>query len=451
MEFNSRNGESRQDYVKWLFEGNKHYIRNLLLLYIGFFPAFAIVDYFSYSDPFVNIFNPRVLLAAPLLIAAFASSYVDRLVPYIRTIYATVLFALNFSIIILYASAEHNSPLLYSYYSILIITIATLGLSMSCIALINTYIGITATSFIAVSYFVHELHIRDTFLFARSTLYILIASGLFIAAGIIIERFSVKLYKAQKNIVHEKNEISGQKEALENLNATKDRFFRIISHDLRSPFTSLIGYFDLLLRNDKKNVTVKKEDIQKIYLHTRRTYNLLNNLLNWSKTQLNQYAFKPEQYSLNDIFSENELLYQEIANQKDITITHAFPPNAKAYCDKEMIVTIVRNLLFNAIKFTKPRGEIFLTGTKRSDNKIELAVIDNGVGISDNDIEMILNPNVHLTKEGTHQEKGAGIGLIICNDLLKKHDTKLQIESKKTWAVSFSLFYRLKYRFLAKK
>ena len=236
------------------------------------------------------------------------------------------------------------------------------------------------------------------FLFVSSSIYVIVASGLFIVAGIVIERFSLKLYKAQQNISQEKEEITQQKDNLENLNQTKDRFFSIISHDLRSPFTALIGYFDVLLRNEKNEFKVKKSDIEKIYLHTRRTYNLLNNLLSWSKAQLNQYVFKPKQYHLNEIFSENRSLYREIAKQKEIKITHSFPSGSKIYCDKDMIVTIVRNLIFNAIKYTKTKGEIFVTGRQVSENEMEIAIIDNGIGISKEDIQLILSPNSHIIK-----------------------------------------------------
>lgn len=263
------------------------------------------------------------------------------------------------------------------------------------------------------------------------------ASGLFMAAGVVIESFLFKLYNAQKTITQEKEEISDQKDTLENLNETKDRFFNIISHDLRSPFTSLIGYFDLLLRNDGKDFKAKKEDIEKMYLHIRRTYNLLNNLLNWSKTQLNEYVHKPKRYKLAPIFSENRSLYREIASQKGIKIVHAYPSNAMVYCDKEMIATIIRNLVFNAIKFTKSRGEIQLTAKQIGENEMEIAVVDNGIGISDKEIEMVLNPSAHHVTKGTHNEKGSGIGLIICNDILKKHNSKMQIESKKNVGSKF--------------
>ncbi|MGQ1787864.1 MULTISPECIES: sensor histidine kinase [unclassified Saccharicrinis] len=354
-----------------------------------------------------------------------------------RIINATALLGMNLSILFMYASLNPADTSFDTYYSGLIITIATLGLSMSSITLINIYIGISAFSFILISYLVHKLHVYDMFLFVTSSAYVVVASGLFMVAGVVIERFSLKLYRAQKNISQEKEEIIVQKDNLENLNQTKDRFFNIISHDLRSPFTSLIGYFDILLRNDKTEFKVKKSDIEKIYLHTRRTYNLLNNLLNWSKAQLNQYAFKPKQYDLNEIFSENRSLYREIAKQKEINITHSFPDDAKLFCDKDMIVTIVRNLIFNAIKYTKAGGDIFLTGKQVSDNEMEIAVIDSGIGISKKDIELILSPNTHITRKGTHNEEGAGIGLIICNDILKMHDSRIQIESRKNVGSKF--------------
>ncbi|WP_158027284.1 sensor histidine kinase [Labilibacter marinus] len=438
MEYNRDKGESRLDYILWLFESNKHYIRNLLLLYTCFYPIFALLDYYTYPNTEASVISFQMFVGVPFLITAYILSYVKKLRPYIRIINATALLAMNLNVVYIYANIDANSVALDTYYSGLMITLATLGLSMSCIGIVVIYAIISAGSFILVSCLVHQLHIHDSHLFIRSTKYILEAAGMFVVISIVIERFSFKLYKAQKGISLEKDSLVNQNDVLENLNDTKDRFFSIISHDLRSPFTALIGYFEILLRNKDKEFKVKKDDIQKIYLHTRRTYNLLNNLLNWSKAQLDQYTFEPKQYNLNDIFIENELLYKEIANQKEIVISHHFPDNASVYCDKEMVMTIIRNLIFNAIKFTKAGGNIYLKGIVVDENKMELAVIDDGIGISDEDIKMILNPSQHFTKEGTYNEKGAGIGLVICNDLLKKHHSKLQIESRKNIGSKFS-------------
>lgn len=373
----------------------------------------------------------------PLLAVAYMCTFIDKCIPSIRTINATALLGVNLNVSLIYAFVSLADGPIDTYYSALLITIAMLGLSMNNIRLINVYIGTSAITFILVSVFVHHLHTNDPHLFVRSCAFVIVASGLFMVAGMVIERFLFKLFCAQKNITQEKKQISDQKDTLENLNETKDRFFSIISHDLRSPFTALIGYFEILLRNESKEFKVKKDDIKRIYLHVRRTYNLLNNLLNWSKTQLNEYVHKPKRYKLAPIFSENRSLYREIASQKGIKIIHSYPKNAMVYCDKEMIATIIRNLIFNAIKFTKSRGEIHLTAKQIGENEMEIAVIDNGIGISQKDIEMVLNPNTRRVSKGTHNEKGAGIGLIICNDILKKHHSKMQIESKKNAGSKF--------------
>ncbi|GAF05505.1 sensor histidine kinase [Saccharicrinis fermentans] len=437
MTWNRKRGESQHDYALWLFNSNKHYIRNLLLLYMSFYPLFAVIEHYGASGSFFSSTSTLLISSLPFLLVAYISTFVKRYTPYIRIINATALLGMSISILSMYASLSPYQTSFNTYYSSLIITIATLGLSMSSKTLICIYISLSACTFILISSFVHKLYLIDMFLFVSSTTYVIVASGLFMVAGIVIERFSLKLYKAQKNISQEKEKITQQKDNLENLNQTKDRFFSIISHDLRSPFTALIGYFDVLLRNEKNEFKVKKSDIEKIYLHTRRTYNLLNNLLSWSKAQLNQYVFEPKQYFLNEIFSENRSLYREIAKQKEIKIIHSFPNGAQVYCDKDMVITIIRNLIFNAIKYTKTKGEIFVTAKQLSENEMEIAIIDNGIGISKEDIKMILSPNTHITKKGTHNEKGAGIGLIICNDILKMHHSKIQIESRKNVGSKF--------------
>ncbi len=424
-------------YTRWLFESNKQYIQNLLLLYMSLYLLFAVIAISDSSRTFTSLTFLRLFAGLPLLVIAYICTFLDKCILYIRTINATALLGVNLNISLIYAFISLTDNSIDFYYTALIITTAMLGLSMSNIRLIIIYISISSISFVFVSLFVHHLHNYNHQLFLRSSAFIIVASGLFMVGAAVIERFLFKLFCAQKSITKEKQHISDQKDTLENLNETKDRFFSIISHDLRSPFTSLIGYFDILLRNDGRDFKVKKDDIERIYLHVRRTYNLLNNLLNWSKTQLNEYVHKPKRYKLAPIFSENRSLYREIASQKGIKIIHSYPSNAMVYCDKEMIATIIRNLIFNAIKFTKAHGEIRLTAKQIGENEIEIAVIDNGIGISEKDIEMVLNPNLHHVSKGTHNEKGAGIGLIICSDILKKHNSKIQIESKKNVGSKF--------------
>ncbi|TLX77430.1 HAMP domain-containing histidine kinase [Labilibacter sediminis] len=421
---------NNHEFILWLFKSNQSYIKNLLIVYIIFFPAFSLLDYYSTDGSFNATIIIRLGIGLPALLIAFICSYIKKLYRYIRFINATALLVMNLCICLMYCYIQPEEDAFNSYYAGLIITIATIGISMSSFKLSSLYIGISGVSFIAISYFVHDLHNSNIHLFIKSSTYILVASFLFAITSNIIERFSLKLYHAQIQISNERDKITNEKEILENLNTTKDRFFRIISHDLRSPFTSLIGYFDILLRNNQSEFKVKKEDIRQIYLHIRRTYNLLNNLLNWSKTQLNQYKFVKEEYLLEEILSENKSLYNQIANQKNISIIQDFPTDAKVYCDKEMIMVIVRNLLFNAIKFTDTNGKIVIKGTLHTNNITEIAVIDSGIGISKENIELILNPNEYITTKGTSNETGSGIGLIICHDLLQKHNSRLQIESE---------------------
>ncbi|SMO86414.1 Signal transduction histidine kinase [Saccharicrinis carchari] len=437
MNCSRKRREITRKYTRWLFENNKQYIRNLLLMYMSLYPIFAVLHSYGTSKPFSTLASLSFFAGLPLLIAAYVCTFIDKCVPYIRTINATAFLGVSLNITLTYAYHILGYDTLDSYYTILVISLAMLGLSMSKVLLINLYIALSAILFILISVFVHELPTYNSHLFVRSSTYVIVASGLFTMAGLVIDRFLFKLFCAQKNITKEIVKISDQKDTLENLNETKDRFFSIISHDLRSPFTSLIGYFDILLRNDGKEFKVRKDDIEKIYLHVRRTYNLLNNLLNWSKTQLNEYEHKPKRYKLGPIFAENRSLYREIASQKGIKITHSYPRNAMVYCNKEMIATIIRNLIFNAIKFTRSRGEIHLSARQIGENEIEIAVKDNGIGMHDKDIDKVLNPTIHHVKKGTHSEKGAGIGLIICNDILKKHNSKMQIESKRNVGSKF--------------
>ncbi|MCT4639030.1 MAG: PAS domain S-box protein [Bacteroidales bacterium] len=216
---------------------------------------------------------------------------------------------------------------------------------------------------------------------------------------------------------------------LKELNATKDRFFSIIAHDLKNPFNTMLGFSELLINS------VKEYDYDKIehYSHvlhksTRRGFDLLNNLLEWSRSQMGMMKYTPKKNKLSEIFKSVILISDTTAKKKGITINYNIHNNEYVFCDINMINAVIRNLVSNAIKFTKSGGNITISTNIIEDN-IKISVKDTGVGMSAEVIEKLFKLDSEVSSAGTEGEKGTGLGLILCNEFIKKHGRNLDVTS----------------------
>jgi two-component system, sensor histidine kinase and response regulator len=213
------------------------------------------------------------------------------------------------------------------------------------------------------------------------------------------------------------------------LNATKDKFFSIIAHDLKTPFNFIIGYSELLIEQIKEKDYEKIEDLANIVLQSsNRALNLLMNLMEWAQTQTDRIIVNPEKLEINSLIDHSTLLFDEIAKQKSITIKKQLPINATLFADKAMISTVFRNLISNAIKFTKPNGEIIIS-VKKYQNEFVFSVADNGIGIPKNSFLKLFRIDQSFSTDGTFKEKGTGLGLILCKEFVEKHGGKIWVES----------------------
>ncbi|MCW3804229.1 sensor histidine kinase [Plebeiibacterium marinum] len=430
MEWQEDKYKEDKDYVLWLFYSNKQYIRSLFVILLVVFPAFSMLDYYSNPISFNNLLYIRIFIGIPILAIPIILSYTEKIQVYLRIINATALFIINLSISLMYFFIKPEEYAFNTFYSGLMITTASLSLSMSRVNLTNWYIILSTIVFILVSVFKHDLIYENKLLFIKSSTFLVASSAFWIFANTVINRFARKLYDAQKKISQEKDLIHFQKDKFERLNTTKDQFLSIISHDLRSPFNTLIGYFSIMLQNKQEQFTVKREEIQRIYFHIRRTYNLLNNILIWSRSQLRNNYFQPQTYVIKDIIFENKELYMEIASAKNISLTYIVDDYEFVYCDRDMISTIIRNLILNSIKFSNYGGEITIRAQKESNFTIEFAIIDNGIGMSPQVRKKLLKAEEQYSTPGTEREEGSGIGLMICKEFLNVHGTDLKIDSK---------------------
>ncbi len=219
------------------------------------------------------------------------------------------------------------------------------------------------------------------------------------------------------------------RESLTHANAMKDKFFSIIAHDLRNPFNHLLGFSELLLeRFDELSDERKKEFITNIYNSSQNVYKLLENLLSWSRLQLGKFEWNPGFFSLKEVVDETlDLLNHQAAN-KNITLASGLDDQTTVYADADMIKTVVRNLVSNAIKFSNEGGKIQLN-TAVKENMLCLMVDDKGVGLSTEDCEKLFKIDAHFTRYGTSSESGSGLGLILCREFVEKNGGKIEVES----------------------
>jgi signal transduction histidine kinase len=217
---------------------------------------------------------------------------------------------------------------------------------------------------------------------------------------------------------------------LQNANANKDKLLSIIAHDLRNPFSVLITFSKLLLDSYDD---FSKEDVinylQTFYQTSKQGYNLLDNLLKWSKSQTGKIEIETEILDLKDLIEENITLLNSQACSKKIKMLNRVPENLIAKADLNMILTVVRNLISNAIKFTDEGGKIEISG-KQSKNYVEITVKDNGVGIEESDLEKIFRIDIKHSTPGTANERGSGLGLVLCKEFIEKNHGILVAKSK---------------------
>jgi signal transduction histidine kinase len=226
-----------------------------------------------------------------------------------------------------------------------------------------------------------------------------------------------------------KDEIDEQSNKLKQLNSTKDKFFSIIAHDLKNPFNSIAGFTELMIENNDKYDEAKRLKFLKIIKgSTAKVSSLLDNLLMWANSQSGNLKFNPKNINLAQQVTGVISFLEIQAINKDIAILNRVEKNVHVKADENMLDTIFRNLISNAIKFTEPKGEILIYATLKNDF-YEITVKDNGVGITEAEIEAIFSVNEISSSLGTSNEQGSGLGLILCRDFVESHGGKIWVKS----------------------
>jgi two-component system sensor histidine kinase/response regulator len=251
---------------------------------------------------------------------------------------------------------------------------------------------------------------------------------------------ALRSYKQEKTILKQNIElkelntnlekkVEDRTKELKELNATKDKFFSIIAHDLKNPFNTLMGFTELLATNFnsyKKNKVV--EFINIIFHTSKNTYLLLENLLEWSRSQTGRLEITPATIDISELVSENiDLVYNNASNKK-LKIYNNISKEAEVYADPNMINTVIRNLLSNAVKYTGQGGKIEIS-SKTRDNYIEIKVSDSGVGIKPENLKKLFRLDENFTTKGTADEAGTGLGLILCKEFVQKNGGEIWVNS----------------------
>lgn len=229
---------------------------------------------------------------------------------------------------------------------------------------------------------------------------------------------------------------------LEALNATKDKFMSIISHDLKSPFNTILGFSDMLIDKLKTDNLEQYQSLaETIKDSSYNAFKLLENLLQWSRAQIGKIDFNPVTLPLNSLAYEAITLTAENAKKKKIELLNEVPKSINAEADENMLNTVLRNLISNAIKFT-PRGGTVKVKAQPEGANVRISVADTGVGMKQSQIDNLFRINKKVSTFGTEQEQGTGLGLLICNEFVEKHGSRLTVNSEVNKGTEFSFYLK---------
>ncbi len=260
--------------------------------------------------------------------------------------------------------------------------------------------------------------------------FLVVVAGLIFLLVVLVLKNNKERRRYSQQLEDKNKKLTESEHKLKINNATKDRFFSIISHDLRNPFAAL----SMVVDNLKYNLDImNKNKLAKVVTSLEDTVNgtndLLLNLLEWSRTQTNRMQYLPKKIDVAELFNKNIPLLQSNAETKQIRIHKSFERNCTVFADEDMLNTIIRNLVSNAIKFTPRNGNISIV-ISRKNGSIETNVIDTGVGIAPENIEKIFRIDAKIKSKGTDNEEGTGLGLILCKEFIDKHNGSIEVKSE---------------------
>jgi len=235
---------------------------------------------------------------------------------------------------------------------------------------------------------------------------------------------------SQLTILRLQRQLQEQNQELSALNASKDKFFSIISHDLRSPFNTLLTLTKLI---DDHFETYSQEKIRghikKIRTSAEKLYTFLENLLTWSRLQRGVIEYSPEQINIKEVIEHNVRLFSHTAEHKQIDLQHSIDKDVMVHADLSMVDTVIRNLTANALKFTAAGGSVELSATVR-EHDVVVTISDTGSGIPEKHVPKLFRIDTKYSTLGTEGEQGTGLGLSLCHELVTKNGGQIWVETE---------------------
>jgi len=253
-----------------------------------------------------------------------------------------------------------------------------------------------------------------------------------------LTKISVELEQARKLLRKKDNEINRYKDriaeyekTIEGLHSVNSKVFTILSHDLRSPFNGLLGFANILAKDLESFSNEQiKEFADNIMVSAKALLELIDDLFNWAKLEKGDTCYKPVNTDIGIITDEIFLQVSTQANRKNIELSNRTMQGTFVFTDPYVLKVVLQNLVYNAVKFTNTGG-IVKVGTSFSENEnIIISVEDNGMGMTPQTVKNLFRPNIFFSTRGTENEKGSGLGLILCNELLKKNNGTISVESE---------------------
>ncbi len=273
-------------------------------------------------------------------------------------------------------------------------------------------------------------HISGKALWTQTALTPIIGNNNKVIGMVAIDTDIQEIKSAHDEITRQKNKIEAQRDQLQEANATKDKLFSIIGHDLKNPFsviTTLASIADENYNDFEDNEL--RETIKTIHKASKQGLNLLDDLLLWAKAKTGRIQYSPDIFDLYRIVIECFIAVEAAAQKKQIRLISNITEKTEVFADANMISTVIRNLLANAIKFTMPKGIIEIAAQKNK-HFIEVKIIDNGIGIIEENIDKLFRIDVSFSTKGTMNETGTGLGLSLCKEFVEKNGGKIWVESQ---------------------
>ncbi len=279
-------------------------------------------------------------------------------------------------------------------------------------------------------------HIIEVILYIYAALNLIIGSVGYLMILIELDEKKIK----EKNKIIELNNIK-----LQELNIKKDKFFSIIAHDLRGPIGALSQLGQVLLENhDEIPLKERETIISSITDSSKNTFNLLENLLQWSRSESGRLTSKPICININEIIDNNVNILKESITKKGISIKKELFEYSKAFADYNMISTVIRNILSNAIKFVHENGNIIITSEMyEKENKVKISISDDGVGMEQHILNKLFAIDSDYSTKGTNNESGTGLGLKLCKEFVSNNNGEIIVLSKVNEGSTFTIILPL--------